>query len=136
MPGSPDELMDLIDDDGNPNTGFRIDFLSGEYDCRIEFRVWEPGVYIPPAVKSPEILVAASPNPQSIFVPFAQFTQTQGTTPFDWTNVYSIQFTVYSAPDGDYEIDNMSVGVPEPATLLVVAAGAAGMLRRRKRARG
>ena len=132
-PGHPDEIVDLIDDDGTPNTGFRVDFLSAEYDCNIVLTVSQPGLTQPPMAWTPDILVTASPNPQSVFVPFTQFTNRQGTDPFDWTNVYAIKMEIYGAPDGDYEIDTVTVGVPEPASITLMAAGVGLLVRRRRR---
>jgi hypothetical protein len=54
-----------------------------------------------------------------------------------WTNLTDVTFTGQNAAGafGDYSIDNIVVdedtAIPEPATLTLVALGAAGLLRRR-----
>ncbi len=132
-PHRPDEIADLIDDDGNPNTGFWVDFLSAEYDCHLVLKVGQPRLTRPPRAWTDDILVRGNPNPQRVFVPFTLFTNRQGSSPFDWTGVSVIQMEIYGAPDGDYEIDTVSVGVPEPASITLIAAGLGLLLQRRRR---
>jgi len=132
-PHRPYEVADLIDDDGTPNTGFRVDFLSAEYDCHIVLAVSQPELNQPPTAGTPNILVTGSPSPQSVFVPFTQFTNLQNTNSFDWTNVSVIEMEIYGAPDGDYEIDTVTVGVPEPASITLVAVGIGLLIRRRRK---
>ncbi len=130
--------LDLIDDDGTPNTGFLIDFLSAEYEYRLVLSVAQLGETRAPRAWTNEILLPVNPNPHTVFVPFLEFTNLERTTLFDWTEVYYAKVRIYGAEDGDYELDAIRVGVPEPATLFVLAAMGLAMLFRptakRKRA--
>ena len=125
--------VDLIDDDGTPNTGFLVDFISAEYDCEITFRVEGTLAHGGVGYSNP-ILVPANPNPHTVFVPFSQFVGDTIIRPMvDWGKVGAIHLGISGAEDGDYEIDAITVGVPEPASMLLLVSGAGLLLNRNRR---
>jgi hypothetical protein len=68
---------------------------------------------------------------------FEQETVTGGPAPAaaDQQQIYAAFSTVAAADDsgGEYDVDNIQVAVPEPASLLVFALGGAGLLIHRRR---
>ena len=125
--------VDLINDDGTPNTGFLIDFVSAEYDCRLALTVFEGGPQPFGRASTPEISVAASSSSQGVFVPFSDFTILKYTTSLDWTNVVLIGLSIHGAEDGDYEIDRIVTNAPEPGTMTLVVVGGIALIRRRRK---
>ncbi len=113
------------------NTGLVIDLISAEYEFTLDVQVvvaplMGPHLY----ASSPATTYPANPQPHSIFVPFSAFTQDPG---FTFTQVDFLTFTFSGAEDGDYVIDEIRADVPEPATLALMAAGAAAMIGRRRK---
>jgi hypothetical protein len=117
--------------DGAPNTRFVLEFLSAEYDCQIQMSVGNSAGSHSPAVMTELILVPASSSPQTVYVPFSAFTIPRNSTPVSWTGVHYTDLYIFGAEDGDYELDNVSVRAPEPATMTLLAIGGLALLRRR-----
>ena len=62
-------------------------------------------------------------------MPFSQFTLDPT---FDFTDVTAVLVIIGGAPDGDYELDRISVNVPGPAPAVLLLVGACALLRRRR----
>lgn len=121
--------VDFVNDDGTPNTGILLEFLSAEYGYALNVRLSGPGnpAHRPWATLS--VTRPGNPNPHTVFLPFAQFNADPG---FTFTDVRIAGFTITGGEDGDYELDRISANVPEPTTLALTIAGAAFLLRRRR----
>ena len=125
--------IDVIDDDGAPNTGLAVEFLATEYDCDMVLQLTGQGTTRASWIETLPISVSASPNPQTVFVPFSQFTESRYTWPFNLSAVAGVGLSVYGAEDGDYALDELRVDVPEPATMTLLAFGGLLLMRRRRK---
>ena len=121
---------DLIDDDGAPNTGLLLEFVSAEHEYDLYVKAWGPG-FNPTEFATITVSKPANTSPHDVFLPYDQFTKTAG---FTFTDVGSLDIWVYGVADGDYELDHISSNIPEPGTLVLLTLGAGFMLRRRRRA--
>jgi hypothetical protein len=119
---------DLVDDDGAPNTGILVEFVSAEHEYELIVRAWGDGV--PPEFATISRSLPANTSPHDVFLPFNQFTTPTG---FTFTEVDQLEVELRGVADGDYELDRISANVPEPGTLILLTAGAGFVVRRRRR---
>ncbi len=129
--GSYPYRVDLIDDDGAPNTGLLLEFVSAEYDYDLNVRLHmvvpiggHPGYSATISRTLP-----ANLNPHQVFLPFSQFT-VDPNFGFEW--VQFIGVTIVGAPDGDYKLDRISANVPEPSCAVLLALGLVALKLRRR----
>ncbi len=68
-------------------------------------------------------------DPFTVDVPFSSFEEG-----IDWADVDQIVFDITGSPSGDYAISRLET-VPEPASIAVLAMGAAALIARKRRSR-
>lgn len=123
--GQPSDLnADLINDNGTPNTGLLIKMAKAEHPYNLALTVTTN------TVTSPAVTLTnlpANPNPYDVFVPFSSFSGV------NFHDIDQISVTWTGSPDGDYTVDAIIASTPEPATMMLLAAGALVAVRRRSR---
>lgn len=124
-----DPMVDLLDDDGAPNTGMLFDFVTADHDFDLQVDLYSQSPSAGPTVKASIFRnFSANENAHQVFLPFAEFVEDAG---FDIQSIQMIEIQLIGRDNGDYTLDNISVGVPEPASMSLLVLGGLLMGRRR-----
>ncbi len=120
LAGAPADLNANLLGSGPANNAVLIKMVSAEYAYDLDVTMTTNGVSSTVSVTEP-----ANLNPQDVLIPFSSFSGV------NFQDIDQISVRLTGRPDGDYTMDAI-MAVPEPATLMVLAAGGLLALRRKR----
>jgi len=132
-----DDYLYLDITDGGANSHLVVEFLTADLAGTLETRLLSGAIGFPKAIS-----MWSGPTPGGIFntptkmmIPLfgPGWTDTTTNGPADRTNVSVISIILHGAENGDYAIEEIYTDTPEPATMILMAAGLPLLLKRKRK---
>ncbi len=120
MAGAPADLNANLLGSSPANNGLLIKMVSAEYAYDLDVTLFTNGASSTASLTRP-----ANLSPHDVWFAFSSFSGV------NFQDIDQVVVRLTGRPDGDYSMDSIT-SVPEPATLMVLAAGGLLALRRRR----